>query len=97
MLADSKGDENFRLFAVDRDGKNQIDLTPYDKVRAGVVDDLVDIPNEMLIQLNKENPQVFDVYRIDVNTGEMKVVGQILATFWLAYRSQWKSKSCNNH
>ena len=75
-VQDSKGDENFRLFAVDRDGKNQIDLTPYDKVRAGVVDDLVDIPNEMLIQLNKENPQVFDVYRIDVNTGEMKVVGQ---------------------
>lgn len=75
-VQDSKGDENFRLFAVDRDGKNQKDLTPFDKVRAGIVDDLVDIPNEMLIQMNKENPQVFDVYRINVNTGEMKVVGQ---------------------
>lgn len=75
-VQDSKGDENFRLFAVDRDGKNQRDLTPFDKVRAGVVDDLVDIPNEMLIQMNKENPQVFDVYRINVNNGEMKVVGQ---------------------
>lgn len=75
-VQDSKGDENFRLFAVDRDGKNQKDLTPFDKVRAGIVDDLVDIPNEMLIQMNKENPQVFDVYKINVNTGEMKVVGQ---------------------
>ena len=75
-IQDSKGDENFRLFGVDKDGKNQKDLTPFDKVRAGVVDDLVDNPNEMLIQMNKENPQVFDVYRINVNTGEMIVVGQ---------------------
>ena len=75
-VQDSKGDENFRLFAVDRDAKNQKDLTPFDKVRAGIVDDLEDIPNEMLIQLNKENPQVFDVYRVNVNTGDMTVVGQ---------------------
>ena len=75
-VQDSKGDENFRLFAVDKDGKNQKDLTPFDKVRAGIVDDLVDDPGEMLIQMNKENPQVFDVYRINVNTGEMKTVAQ---------------------
>ena len=75
-VQDSKGDENFRLFAVDRDGKNQKDLTPFDKVRAGMVDDLEDNPNEMLIQMNKENPQVFDVYRINVNSGEMKTVAQ---------------------
>lgn len=70
-VQDTKGDENFRLFAVDRDGKNQKDLTPFEKVRAGVVDDLKDNPDEMLIQLNKTNPQLFDVYRINVNTGEM--------------------------
>lgn len=75
-VQDSKGDENFRLFAVDRDGKNQKDLTPFDKVRAAIVDELVDIPDEMLIQMNKENPQVFDVYRVNVKTGDMKVVGQ---------------------
>jgi len=70
-VQDTKGDENFRLFAVDKDGKNQKDLTPFEKVRAGVVDDLKDNPDEMLIQLNKTNPQLFDVYRINVNTGEM--------------------------
>jgi dipeptidyl aminopeptidase/acylaminoacyl peptidase len=75
-IQDSKGDENFRLFAVDKDGSNQKDLTPFEKVRAGIVDDLVDSANEMLIQMNKENPQVFDVYRINVNTGELIVVGQ---------------------
>jgi dipeptidyl aminopeptidase/acylaminoacyl peptidase len=75
-VQDTKGDENFRLFAVDRDANNQKDLTPFEKVRAGIVDDLEDNPNEMLIQMNKENPQVFDVYRINVNTGDMTVVGQ---------------------
>ena len=75
-IQDSKGDENFRLFGVDIDGKNQKDLTPFDKVRAGILDDLVDNPDEMLIQMNKENPQVFDVYRINVNTGDMKTVAQ---------------------
>jgi dipeptidyl aminopeptidase/acylaminoacyl peptidase len=75
-VQDSKGDENFRLFAVDKDGKNQKDLTPFEKVRASVTDELVDNQNEMLIEMNKDNPQVFDVYRINVNTGEMKVVAQ---------------------
>jgi dipeptidyl aminopeptidase/acylaminoacyl peptidase len=59
------------LFAVDRDGTNQKDLTPFEKVRAGVVDDLKENADEMLIEMNKNNPQIFDVYRIDVNTGEM--------------------------
>lgn len=75
-IQDTKGDENFRLYAVDRDGKNQKDLTPFEKVRAGVVDDLKDIQDEMLIQLNKRNPQIFDVYRINVTNGEMNVIAE---------------------
>src|SRR5690606_9447540 len=70
-VQDSKGDENFRLFAVDRDGKNQKDLTPFEKVRAGIVDDLEDNPNEMLIQMNKNNQRVFNVNRININIGDM--------------------------
>lgn len=73
---DTKGDENFRLYAVGKDGKDQKDLTPFGKVRVGVVDDLEENPNEMLIQMNKENPQVFDVYRINVNTGNMSMIAQ---------------------
>ena len=75
-IQDTKGDENFRLYAVDRDGKNQKDLTPFEKVRAGVVDELKDNLEEMLIQLNQRNPQLFDVYRINVNTGEMTQIAE---------------------
>src|SRR5690554_2986469 len=75
-IQDTKGDENYRLYAVDRDGKDQKDLTPFEKVRAGVVDELKDNPDEMLIQLNKRNPQLFDVYRINVNTGDMTLIAE---------------------
>jgi dipeptidyl aminopeptidase/acylaminoacyl peptidase len=75
-IQDTKGDENFRLYAVDRDGKNQKDLTPFEKVRAGVVDELKDNPEEMLVQLNQRNPQLFDVYRINVNTGDMTQIAE---------------------
>ncbi len=61
---------------MDKDGENQKDLTPFEKVRAGVVDDLKDNPEEMLIQLNQRNPQIFDVFRINVNTGEMNQVAE---------------------
>ncbi|NWF48944.1 MAG: S9 family peptidase [Ignavibacteriaceae bacterium] len=75
-IQDSKGDENFRLYAVDTDGANQKDLTPFEKVRVIVLDQLEDNPTEMLIEMNKNNPRVFDVYRINVFTGEMQLIAQ---------------------
>lgn len=75
-VQDTKGDENFRLFGVDKDGKNQKDLTPFEKVRVGIVDDLEENPTDMLIQMNKRDPRVFDVFRINVNTGEMVKVAE---------------------
>src|ERR1035441_7624393 len=39
---DFGGDENFHLFAVNKDGSNPRDLTPFDGVRVEVVDELED-------------------------------------------------------
>lgn len=75
-LQDSNGDENFRLYAVDKDGKNKKDLTPFEKVRVQIIDALEDNDDEMLIGLNKRDPQIFDVYRVNVNTGKMELVEQ---------------------
>jgi dipeptidyl aminopeptidase/acylaminoacyl peptidase len=75
-VLDKGGDENFRLYAVGIDGSNPKDLTPYDKVRVEIVDILEDNPTEMLISMNKRNPQLFDVYRINVNTGDMTVIAE---------------------
>lgn len=76
FLQDKGGNENFHLFAVDADGKNQVELTPGDDVRAEIIDDLFENENEMIVGLNKRNPQIFDAYRINITTGEMKMIGE---------------------
>ncbi len=70
-VRDNGGDENFHLYAVDADGKNQKDLTPFNKVNVQIVDDLEENENEVLIGMNKENPELFDVYRLNINTGAL--------------------------
>ena len=75
-IQDEGGDENIHIFAVDIDGSNNIDLTPYDNIQARVTDDLEDDPNFMLVSLNKRIPQVHDVYRLNVNTGEISMVAE---------------------
>ncbi len=75
-LKDFKGDENFHLVSVDSDGKNLVDLTPFDKVRAMIIDDRYDDDGEILVALNKRNPEVFDVYRIDLNSKELTLLAE---------------------
>lgn len=73
-VRDKAGNENFHLFAVNKDGSNEKDLTPYDGVRAQIIDNLEDNQDEMIIGLNKRIPQVFDPYRLNINTGEMELL-----------------------
>lgn len=75
-MRDFDGDENYHLFATNRDGSSQRDLTPFPGVKADIVDDLEEIEGEMLISMNKRNPEFFDVYRIDVVTGAMRLVAE---------------------
>ena len=73
---DFGGDENYHIFAVNLDGSNMTDLTPFEKVRANLVDDMPDNDTDVLISMNKENPQVFDVYRLNTVTGELTMVAK---------------------
>jgi len=75
-LKDFKGDENFHLVAVDADGKNLVDLTPFDKVRAMIIDDRYANDDEILVALNRRNPEVFDVYRIDLNSKQLTLLAE---------------------
>ncbi|HET9137433.1 MAG TPA: S9 family peptidase [Candidatus Kapabacteria bacterium] len=73
---DKDGDENFHLFSVGRDGKNLKDLTPFDSVTVQIVDGLQDMPDELLIGMNKRNKEIFDVYRINIKTGAMTMAAE---------------------
>jgi dipeptidyl aminopeptidase/acylaminoacyl peptidase len=75
-IQDSGGDENYHLFSVDITGKNKKELTPFPNVRVSIVDDLEDVENEMIIAMNRRDSRLFDVYRINVTTGEMGLVAE---------------------
>ncbi len=78
-LQDVGGDENYQLFSVSLDGKDLKALTPFPKVRTSILDDwryIAGKENEVIIGMNKRNPQYFDPYSINIETGEMKVLFQ---------------------
>ncbi len=58
-VKDNGGDENYHLFAVDLDGKNQMELTPFDGVKVDILNGLKDQKDYMIILMNKDNPQIF--------------------------------------
>ena len=67
---DKGGNENFHVYQTNIATKSTRDLTPFgDKVRSDI--EAVDprYPNAMLVTSNKRDPNVFDVYRIDLRTG----------------------------
>ena len=73
---DFGGDENFHLVSVGLDGKDLKDLTPGEKLTAQVVDQLPDDDRHLLVSHNRRDPQVLDVFRIDVKTGEERLVAR---------------------
>lgn len=71
-VMDRGGDENYHLYTVNIDGTNNIDLTPFDGVKAGVINALKEDPDHMIISMNKNNPQVFEPYKVNVHTGDLE-------------------------
>lgn len=68
-VKDSGGDENFKLFAVNKDGSVPKDLTPFDNIKIELIDALEDQGEEIIIGMNKNNQMLFEPYRINIETG----------------------------
>ena len=82
---DKGGDENWRLYDVDVDTKEERDLTPFDKVQAQIIAHEQEFPTEVLVGLNLDNPQLHDVYHLDLETGELeKLVENPGVVGWVA-------------
>nr|WP_202704054.1 S9 family peptidase [Flavobacterium sp. UGB4466] len=67
---DKGGNENNHLYAVDIDGKNVKDLTPFEGVTLMYANIIKDT-EFVIVTLNKNNKQIFEPYKINFNTGEM--------------------------
>ncbi|MDR0798180.1 MAG: S9 family peptidase [Dysgonamonadaceae bacterium] len=68
---DQGGNENYHIYAVNLDGSNNIDLTPFDDVQAGILNMLKEQKDFIIIQMNKNNKQVFEPYKLNIVTGEL--------------------------
>ncbi|MEH2145648.1 S9 family peptidase [Nostoc sp.] len=71
-MQDSDGDENFHLHLVNIHSKIVRDLTPFQGVKAELVELEPKFPDQMLVALNLNNPQKFDVYRINLKNGAVE-------------------------
>ena len=69
---DNGGDENYHVYAADIDGRNTKDLTPFDGVKAYIINILKDQKDYVIISMNKNNPQIFEPYKLNVVTGALE-------------------------
>jgi dipeptidyl aminopeptidase/acylaminoacyl peptidase len=70
-LQDNDGDENFHVFGVALDNAIVRDYTAIQGARAGVVAVAPQVPDQILVELNARNRQLFDVYRLTLSTGAL--------------------------
>ena len=82
---DTGGDENWRLYDVDMQTLARRDLTPFEGVQARIIATSKIHRDEVLVGINKDNPQLHDVYRLDLPTGELtKLIDNPGYAGWLA-------------
>jgi len=78
-VQDKGGDENYRVYAIDPTVPGDPvpparNLTPEEKVRAEIIDVPRAKPNEIIVGLNDRDPQLHDVYTIDLTTGKRTLI-----------------------
>ncbi|GAA4107441.1 S9 family peptidase [Aquimarina addita] len=71
-VMDKGGNEDYHLFAVNVDGSDSKELTPYDGVKVNILEGLKEDEDHMIISMNKNNPQIFEPYKINIKTGDIE-------------------------
>ncbi len=70
-VQDVGGDENWRLYDVDPRTLERRDLTPFEGIHATIIGTSKRRPDEVLVGINADNPQLHDVYRLHLASGEL--------------------------
>ncbi|HEV7403369.1 MAG TPA: S9 family peptidase [Chthoniobacteraceae bacterium] len=73
-LQDRDGNENWHLHAVDLAGGEVRDLTPFPGVSARLIRLSHRVPDKALVAMNLRDRALFDVYRVDLKTGELELL-----------------------
>ncbi len=75
-MQDAGGNENWHVFSVNLTKGATVDLTPKPKVQARVEKTSYKHPHEIVVGLNDRNPQLHDLYEVNLDTGAMKLLEQ---------------------
>ncbi len=75
-IQDKNGDENWHLYAVTLGANEVRDLTPFAGVQTRIVAVDSAFPDEILVGINRRDPSLHDVYRVNVRTGELTLEAQ---------------------
>lgn len=75
-MQDTAGEENFHVYRVDIRSGEVKDLTAIDGVRAMVVGTSHRHPGTVIVGLNDRNPQLHDLYRLDLASGERELLAE---------------------
>jgi dipeptidyl aminopeptidase/acylaminoacyl peptidase len=74
-IQDQGGDENFHVYSANIETGEVVDLTPVkDGARATVESISSQRPDEIVVGINERNAQLFDLYLVDVTTGERELL-----------------------
>jgi len=73
-IQDANGDEDWHVYSTPIEQGDTKDLTPGKKISARIEGVSHLFPEEIIVGLNDRDPQFHDVYRININSGEKKLV-----------------------
>jgi dipeptidyl aminopeptidase/acylaminoacyl peptidase len=71
---DKGGDEDWHVYATEVATNKTTDLTPLEKVHAQIEGTSERFPDEILVGLNDRDPSHHDIYRVNIKTGERKLL-----------------------
>lgn len=73
-IQDKDGDENWRIYSVNLSCGEIKDLTPFEDVQALIEKTSLNFPEEIIVGLNDRDPEYHDLYRLNIETGNMTLI-----------------------
>ncbi|OYV13065.1 MAG: dipeptidyl anminopeptidase [Methanosaeta sp. ASM2] len=74
FLQDRNGDENWRVYSVNLSSGKTKDLTPFEGVQSQIQAVSPKHPLECIIGLNKRDPEYHDLFRLNIETGNLTLL-----------------------
>ncbi len=73
-MKEKDGNDNYQVFIVNKDGSQTAQIKTTPKTRVEVIDQVNKDDHTVLITMNERIPEYFDVYKLDIKTGEKKMM-----------------------